>query len=120
MIDEVIINGDRNYFVRLSQKKALEDYSFIKPIDINNPGVLLRLVLDGSWKQERLVGELGEGDSSFDGYDIYFDRGISIKYSGSRINNIVLNSRYRDAVLKGIDFRGWTEGCSQTPGDAAI
>ena len=105
MVDEVMINGDRNYFIRLSQKKALENYSFIKPLDIKNPGKLLRLLLDGAWIRERLIGEFGEGDSSFDGYDIYYDRGISIKWSGDRINNIVLNSRYKDAVLKGIDFR---------------
>lgn len=105
MVDEVIINGDRNYFIRLSQKKALENYSFIKPLVIKRPGKLLSMVLNGGWKREKLAAGLGNADSSFDGYDIYYDRGVRIKWSGDRINNIVLNNRCRDEVLKGIDFR---------------
>lgn len=105
MVDEVMINGDRNYFVRLSQKKAIENYSFIKPVDIRNPGKLLKLALDGGWKRESLTGAFGEAGSFFDGYDIYYDRGISIKWSGDRMNNIVLNSRYKDEVLRGIGLR---------------
>ena len=104
MVDEVIIDGDRNYFVRLAQKKAVEEYSFVRAQDIERDGRLLRLLREGGWKRGLLSGEPGGSDGSFDGYDIYFDSGIRVKYSGDRIYNIVFDSRCKSAVLKGIDF----------------
>jgi hypothetical protein len=104
MVDDVMINGDRNYFLRLAEKNAVENYSYIEPLKIKKEGKFLKRLLESGWRRERLQDELGKSGGSFDGYDIYFETGASVKCSGNRVYNIVLNNRYRDSVLKGIDF----------------
>ena len=104
MVDEVIINGDRNFFVRLAQKNAAENYSYKAPIDFKQEGKLLGLLQAAGWKRKGLERELGESDSFFDGYEIYFEKGVSVQYSADRVYNIVLNGSYEGAVLHRIGF----------------
>lgn len=116
MVDEVIINGDRNFFVRLAQKNAAESYIYTEPLAFKQEGKLLGLLKNAGWKRKGLEKGLGKSDSFFDGYAIYFERGINVKYSRDRVYNLVLNARYKETVLNGINFSAARDKVVETLG----
>jgi hypothetical protein len=105
MVDDITINGDANYFVRLSQKAAVSDYIYILPLSIKADNKLVELLVKGKWKYDSLTERLGKADSSFDGYDMFFDEGISVKSGKDSVYNIIFNSKYTGNVINNIGMK---------------
>lgn len=82
-------------------------------------GELLSALRDAGWTHDSVGTKLGERDSYFDRYDVYFDEGVSVKFSEvttqyypdsvgyyveplGDVENLLFNSKYTGEIYGGV------------------
>ncbi len=89
------IGGEAYFF----DKESIRKYQPVDPLaapDKLNP--LLQAGLDGGWARGLLTAVLGKQDSSFNGYDIYFDEHVEVE-GGNILSSILFRKEYAQPVL---------------------
>ena len=99
-IQKLYINGSENYFGEQDTIKALENYKSANVSRIEIQAQILKDLINNNWDVRTI--DFGTQESTFDGYDIYFDEGIEIKTVGTKIFNIVFTNNYKGAIVNDI------------------
>lgn len=105
-IVKILINDIEDYFIYMDSQISLEKYKEIPVTELSIDSEVLQNCINNDWDSETY---LGEKDSIFDGYNIYFDEGIKVKVIKDKIYNIVFDKKYNQNVVNGlfvgIDFK---------------
>lgn len=97
----VYINGDSNYFGNMDSKN---DLNSIQNVNITNMEIQANEILElekYNWVPVKV--NFGTKESTFDGYDIYFDEGIEIRKIYKKVFNIIFNENYTKNVINNIN-----------------
>ena len=99
-IKSVYINGESNYFSKIESLNKLSKYTETKETELTVKSSLLNEIIK---KEYRILdSNIGTKESTFDGYDIFFDEGIEVRKVSNKVFNIVFNVNYKDEVLEGV------------------
>ncbi len=89
------MKGEAYFF----DKESIRKYQPLDPLATAaklNP--LLQAGLDGGWAPGSLTAVLGKQDSSFNGYDIYFDKHVEVE-GGNILSSILFRKEYAPPVI---------------------
>lgn len=104
-ITSITINNIEDYFIYMDSQKSLEKYEEIEITNFSIQAEVLQRCIDNQWSKDTY---LGERDSIFDEYYIYFDEGIKARVIDGKIYNIIFTKKYNGNVIEnlfpGIDF----------------
>ena len=104
-IVSIIINDIEDYFIYNESIISLENYEEIKTTDFSITSEVLQACINNKWSKNTY---LGERESIFERYYIYFDEGIKARIIDEKIYNIVFTKMYKGNVIEnlfpGIDF----------------
>lgn len=100
LISKYYINGDEFYFEHLQTQINIENNEEIIQTKINTKSQLLEDLVKSNWITSNI--NIGTKESIYNGYDVYFDEGYSIKKINGSIFNIVFNNKYKDSVIENI------------------
>ena len=96
----VYINGRTNYYGEQDTMKALENYKSLASSKMDIKSKVLKDLIKMDWSTTEV--DFGSQESTFDGYDIYFDEGIELKKVGTKVFNIVFTEKYEDDIVNGL------------------
>ena len=99
-LESILINGQSNYFARQSSLKSIKEYQQFKTTKMEINSEIINNLVNNNWSKAEL--QLGEEDSIYDGYKIYFEEGLEVKASTNKILNIRFTKRYLEDVINGI------------------
>lgn len=94
-----LVNGVDNYFNK-NESKILLNSKNEKDTNISIDSKILNNLIQNNWSKD--VINLENKNSTFDGYDIYFDEGIEVKIISKKIHNIVFTTKFTNPVINGI------------------
>lgn len=97
---KLYINGNDNYYGEKDTIEALENYKATNISRMEIQSKVLKDLLANEWKAQNV--DFGSQESTFDGYDIYFDEGIEVRKIGTKIFNIVFTEKYTEQIVNGI------------------
>ena len=105
-IDSIIINGMEDYFIYNDSQISLKDFKEIPNVAVNIESDILQNCINNNWKKDTYIGER---DSIFDEYYVFFDEGIKVRIIDEKIYNVVFTKKYNKPVINncfpGIDFK---------------
>lgn len=99
-VKTVYINGEVNYFSKMESLNKLENYTEIKETEFNIKSNLLNEIIKNEYRISD--SKVGTKDSTFEGYDIFFDEGIELRKINNKVFNIVFTKKYKDEVIEGV------------------
>lgn len=95
-ITSIIINDIEDYFIYMDSQISLKNYEEIETTSFSVQSEVLQRCIDNNWSQNTY---LGERDSIFDEYYIYFDEGIEARFIDGKIYNIIFTDKYIGNVI---------------------
>ena len=96
---KVIINGIEDYFKYKKQELAEHKYVEIKKSEFIVNSEYITNAISNGWNSSQ---EFGTKESTFNGYDIYFDEGIEVRKIQGKIYNIVFTKNYKNEIVNGL------------------
>lgn len=99
-IDEILINGEEDYYLKHDNKNSLNNRIEDEIIELRAQADELETVIDNNWKYDETI--FGSKESEFDNYHIFHDEGITVRVIQNRVYNVVFNSKYQDTIVNGI------------------
>lgn len=104
-IISIIINGIEDYFIYMDSELSMKEFKEIGITNFDIQSEELHNIINNNWKSDT---NLGERDSIFNNYYIYFDRGIKTRIIDKKLYNIVFDKKYKGSVVNnifpGMDF----------------
>jgi hypothetical protein len=88
--------GGEAYFFDKESIRTYQPVAALAPAAKLNP--LLQAGLDGGWAPGSLTAVLGKQDSSFNGFDIYFDKHVEVE-GGNILSSILFRKEYAQQVI---------------------
>lgn len=105
-IDKIIINGKEDFFIYMDSQNSMKKYAELANTEITVSSEVLQRCMDNNWSSNTY---LGEKESIFDEYYIYFDEGIRARVIDGKIYNIIFTKKYEGNIVNnlfpGIDFK---------------
>ncbi|MCR5147259.1 MAG: hypothetical protein K6B70_08005 [Clostridia bacterium] len=97
-IETYYINDKENYYVVQENEENIEKFETINnDAKLNITSTELQQIITLDW---HLYGnQIGTAESTFRGYDIYFDEGFQIKKIDGKVFNIVFTEKYKNNVI---------------------
>lgn len=95
------INGIESYFEKENTKIEMRQYSKYKNTNFEINSNILKELINNNWNKNTI--DFGSKDSTFNGYDIYFEEGIEAKTISKKVYNIVFTNKYTNKVINGIE-----------------
>ena len=99
-ISRLYINGSENYYGEQDTLEALENYTQINISRMDIQSEVLKDLISEDWQTRNV--DFGTQESTFDGYDIYFDEGIEVRRIGKKVFNVVFTEKYAYPIVNGI------------------
>ena len=99
-ITNLLINGKSNYFANQETLKSIEQYQTFDIVEIEVQSEEITNLIKNNWTTKQI--DFGTKESTYNGYDIYFDEGIEIKTINKKVFNIVFTEKYQNEVVNGI------------------
>lgn len=99
-IIKLYINGNDNYYGNKDTIKALENYKQANITRIEVQSEILKNLIKKEWKTKEM--DFGSQETTYDGYDIYFEEGLEVKKIGTKVFNIVLTDKYEENIINDI------------------
>lgn len=99
-ITNLLINGKSNYFANQETLKSIELYQTFDIAEIKIQAKEITDLIKNNWAIKEI--EVGTKESSYNGYDIYFDEGIEVKTINKKVFNIIFTEKYENEVVNGI------------------
>lgn len=106
-ISSYYINNEIFYFEKLESKGNIEKTTNINITKINNVCSLLQQLCMTNWYAVNI--NLGTKDSTYKGYDIYFDEGLEVRKINAKIFNIIFNEKYQNDIVEGLTVNSTRE-----------
>ena len=97
MVGTYYINGTQNYFEKLENIKNAEKRSKVEEIDVTINSEDLNKIVNNQWKIDGI--NIGTAESTYKGYDIYFDEGIEARTIQKKYFNIIFNNKYNKKIV---------------------
>lgn len=105
---KIIVNGSATYFEMENMQNAISEFQKINSIEVKINSNILNSVINNNWNYNSKI--FGTLDSTYSGYDIFFEEGIEVKNvstgadvaSPRIIFNIVFNSKYKGNVVNNL------------------
>lgn len=98
-IISIIINGIEDYFIYMDSQLSMKQYKEIPLTEFNIQSNELKEIISNNWNPNI---NLGERDSIFDEYYIFFNKGIKTRMIDNKIYNIVFDKKYKEKVINNI------------------
>lgn len=99
-LEELLINGDTNYFGTQESLKSIEKYQVFDMVEIEVQSQELKELISKGWVTDEV--DFGTKETEFDDYDIFFDEGIEVKTINKKVFNIIFTEKYEKEVVNGI------------------
>ena len=96
-ITKLYKNGSENYYGEQDTIQALEDFKETKIARIEIQSTVLKDLITTNWQKGSI--NFGTQDSTFDGYQIYFDEGIELNVKETKVHNIVFTEKYKESII---------------------
>lgn len=106
LVSNYYINEEENYFKTRETQKQMNNSVKIESIEVDVQSEVLKNILKNEW---RVLNEIGTKESSFNGYDIYFDEGFEIKKINNKVFNIVFNEKYEKNIVNNLNTKSTKE-----------
>lgn len=117
-ISSYYINNEKFYFDKLESKQNLEKAKNVNITTINNIGNVLQQLIKSNWVTTYV--NLGTKDSTYKGYEIYFDEGFEIKKVNGKVFNLIFTERYSNAVVENMKVNSTPEEIISKLGEPAF
>lgn len=105
-VQKIIVNGMEDYFIYMDSKLSIKKYKEIPTTEFSIASPILQKYIDNNWEDNVY---LGERDSIFNNYNIYFDEGIKVRIINGKIYNIIFTKKYNENVIEnffpGVDLK---------------
>lgn len=98
MINEVLINGQENYFKKEDSKKSQENELKVETLKLDINSNELQTLINAKWNLSKV--DIGTPESTYDKYEIYFDEGFEIREIQGKVYNIVFTDKYKQKVVQ--------------------
>lgn len=95
-IDKIIINGMEDYFIYMDSQISMKEYKEIPTTNFSIESDILQRCIDNNWADTTY---LGERESIFNSYYIYFDEGIRARFIDGKIYNIIFTKNYQGNII---------------------
>lgn len=96
---KIIINDREDYFIYMDSQLELKKYVELGNTDFLIESPEIQTLINNKWDSKTIFGTR---ESIFEGYNIYFEEGISTRAISGKIYNIVFNKKYSRNVVNGI------------------
>lgn len=106
-VNSIYYNGNRNYFEIADNKQKLKQYQPTNIVDFTINSSELKQSVKNNWQSGKV--NFGTEESTFEEYNIYFDEGIEVKTTASKIYNIVFTEKYNKEIVNGLRVNDSTE-----------
>lgn len=114
-IDDLLINGDSNYFATQETLKSIEKYQLLNISEIEVQAEEIKKLIEKDWNSKEV--DFGTKESTFNNYDIYIDEGIEARIVNKKVFNIVFTEKYNKPVVNGIKVNTSFEEIKQILGE---
>ena len=98
-VKKIIINDMEDYFIYTDSQNSLKQYKEIPITNFSIKSEVLQRCIDSNWSSDVY---LGERDSIFNSYYIFFDEGIKARIINGKIYNIIFTDKYQGDVIEDI------------------
>lgn len=105
-ITSIVINDIEDYFIYMDSQISLGKYEEIKITNFSIQSEVLQRCIDSNWSDDTY---LGERDSIFDNYYIFFDEGIKARIVDGKIYNIIFTKQYTGNIIEDISTATGTD-----------
>lgn len=106
-ISTYYINDIENYFVTKQNEENIEKFTQVKEIELTATSNILQQLISFNWRSNAI--QAGTAESTYKGYDIYFDEGYEIKKVDGKVFNIVFNEKYQENVINNFNVNSTLE-----------
>lgn len=103
MVKLYSIDGVINYFDKVENDYNMNNFKTVDPIDIEITSDVLNKIINNKWQLSGL--DLGTQESTFRGYDIYFDEGYNVKRTDGKVFNIVFTEKFNANVIDNLNVK---------------
>lgn len=114
LVAKYSVNGIENYFEVKESEKNAKQITQVEPIKIQVTSNILKQLMNNNWSTNSI--SLGTKESTYRGYDIYFDEGIEVKYANKKVFNIIFTEKYNENVINNINTKTSKEEIQKTLG----
>lgn len=104
-IVEMKINGELNYYLSHDSEKNRNLSQGVTNFTIQSPE--LKQLIDGNWDETKV--DWGTKDSTCNGYNIYFDEGMSYKNVSRNVFNVIFTEKYKGQVAGSLSVNSTPE-----------
>lgn len=106
-IETYYINNVENYFTTKQNEENIDSFKTTSEIELNVTSNELQQIISLDWRSSNL--QVGTAESTFKGYDIYFDEGYQIKKVAGKVFNIVFTDKYQNNVVNNLNVNSTIE-----------
>lgn len=99
-VSNYFINNIENYFNVKQSEQNVENFTEINQIQVNVNSNELKNIINNNWKTEQV--ELGTKETTYKGYDIYFEEGIELRKIQGKLFNIVFTEKYKENIVNNL------------------
>ena len=108
-IEKIYINDMEDYYIYMDSQLSLKKYKEIETTSFSVQSEVLQRCIDSGWSADTY---LGEKDSIFEDYYIFFDEGLKARIIDGKIYNLIFTKNYTGNVVEnlfpGIDLENVT------------
>ena len=105
-IEKIYFNGEMTYFEKKDNEKNIENYEKIETTKLQINSKELNEIIKNNWQSGKV--NFGTQESIFNEYNIYFDEGIEVKTTASKIYNVVFTEKYTKEITNGLKVNSST------------
>ncbi len=117
-VSNYYINNEKFYFNKLENIENVTNYEEDKITQIKKTCDLLNKIVSQNWTINNTY--LGTKESTFNGYDIYFDEGLEVKKINGEIYNIIFTEKYPENVIENLKVNSNKEQIKEALGEATF
>lgn len=114
LVEKYLINGTENYYEKQKNDENIKNFETINPIELQVTSEELNNIISSNWIIRE--GVLGTVESTYRGYDIYFDEGIQVRKVNGKAFNVIFTDKYSKSIVNSLDVNSTQEQIEKTLG----
>ena len=114
LVEKYLINGTENYYEKHKNEENIKNFEVINPIKLEVTSEELNSIISNNWIIRE--GGLGTVESTYRGYDIYFDEGIQVRKVNGKAFNIIFTDKYLKGIVNNLDVNSTKQQIEKTLG----
>lgn len=114
LVEKYLINGTESYYEKQKNDENIKSFETVNPIELEVTSEDLNNIISSNWVIRE--GMLGTVESSYRGYDIYFDEGIQVRKINGKAFNIVFTDKYTKSIVNNLSVNSTEQEIEKTLG----